>query len=124
VLVDVALADGPDGAIGVVVSRAELDDDQDEKDEVGLVPREGPAQPGEYVSIIVSGLVEVKASALDSPIQAGTRLTAADVAGQARAMRTVQVQGVQVAESTSVLGIALESLEGGQGLIWMLVNPQ
>jgi hypothetical protein len=123
-LVDVELAASSDAVIGVVVGRAELDDDDDEKDELGLVPREGPAKPGEYVSIIVSGLAEVKASAVTAPIKEGTRLTAGDRAGHARAVRTVEVQGVQIAENAAVLGIALEGLEAGQGLIWMLVNPQ
>ncbi len=123
VVVDVELAAGPDAVIGVVVGRAELDNDEEEKDEVGLVPREGSAQPGEYVSIIVSGLAEVKASAVAAPIKEGMRLTAADLAGHARAVRTVEVQGVQIAENTPVLGIALESLEAGQDLIWVLVNP-
>ena len=123
VVVDVELAAGPDAVIGVVVGRAELDEDEDEKDETGLVPREGPAQPGEYLNIIVSGLTQVKASAVAAPIKEGTRLTAADLAGHARAVRTVEVQGVQIAENTSVLGIALESLEAGQDLIWVLVNP-
>jgi hypothetical protein len=122
-LVDVELAAGPDAVIGVVSGRAELDDDEEEKDEVGLVPREGPAQPGEYLHIIVSGLAEVRASAVAAPIEPGMRLTAADVAGHARAVRTVEVQGVQIAENASVLGIALESLETGQDLIWALVNP-
>jgi hypothetical protein len=89
-----------------------------------LVPREGPAPPGEYVNIIVYGLAQVKASALAGTIQPGTRLTAAEMAGHARAVKTVEVQGVQVAENTPVLGIALESWEAGEGLIWVLVNPR
>jgi hypothetical protein len=124
VLVDVELAAASDAVIGVVVGRAELDDAGDEKDEVGLVPREGPAKPGEYVSIIVSGLAEVKASAVAAPIKEGTRLTAADLAGHARAVRTVEVQGLQIAENAAALGVALEGLETGQGLIWVLVDLQ
>jgi hypothetical protein len=129
-VMDVALADGPDGVIGVVAGRAELNKHHHDKsgnaDEtvLRLVPREGPAGPGEYVSIVIYGLAQVKASAVDSPIQHGTRLTAADQPGYARAVRTVEVQGVQVAENTPVIGVALESLKDGQALIWALVNPR
>jgi hypothetical protein len=128
VLMEVDLATGRDAVIGVVAGRAELD-----KHDVGieseakiverLVPREGPAQPGEYVSIIIYGLAQVKASAGATSIQPGTRLTAADRPGHARAVQTVEIQGVRVAESAPIIGIALEKLGSGQGLIWILVNP-
>jgi hypothetical protein len=129
-VMDVELANGPNAVIGVVAGRAELDDRQPDKGEkrgktiLRLVPREGPAGPGEYVSIVIYGLAQVKASAVDSPIQHGTRLTAADQPGYARAVRTVEVQGVQVAENTPVIGVALESLKDGQAPIWVLVNPR
>ena len=126
VVMQVDLATGPDAVIGVVAGRAELD-----KHDVGvegeiierLVPREGPAQPGEYVNIIIYGLAQVKASATTAPIEPGMRLTADDSPGHARAVQIVEVQGVRVAESASVVGLALEKLEAGQGLIWVLVNP-
>jgi hypothetical protein len=127
-VMEVGLATGPDALIGVVAGRAEptrYESHQDEAETVRrLVPREGPAQPGEYVKITTYGLTQVKASAVAAPIQPGTRLTAADQAGHARVVKTVSVQGVQVAENTPVLGIALEGIEGGQGLIWVLVNPR
>lgn len=66
----------------------------------------------------------MKASVIQARIHAGTRLTAAAEVGHARSVKTVDVQGVQLAENSPVLGIALEELEAGQGLIWMLVNPQ
>ena len=45
-------------------------------------------------------------------------------AGSARALRTVSVEGVAVAEAAAIIGVALEPLPAGQGLIWVLVNPQ
>jgi hypothetical protein len=121
VVVEVSQAAGSDGIIGVVAGRAELDKASDEP---GLVPREGPAQPGDYVNIITGGLAQVKASALTAPIQEGARLTAAAETGYARPVKTVAVQGVQIAENTPILGVALESLEAGQDAIWVLVNPR
>jgi hypothetical protein len=135
VVMDVGLASDQDAVTGIVAGRAEL---QDVEDEAGLhneekegeaiqrlIPREGPAKPGDYVNIIIYGLVQVKASAIAAPIKPGTRrLTAADEVGYARTLRTVEVQGVQVAESAPVIGVALEELEAGQDLIWVLVNPQ
>jgi hypothetical protein len=38
-------------------------------------------------------------------------------------VQTVEIQGVRVAESAPIIGIALEKLGSGQGLIWILVNP-
>ena len=44
--------------------------------------------------------------------------------GVARILRTLDVDGVKLAESASTLGMALEDLEAGEGLIWVLVNVQ
>lgn len=127
VVVEVDQAAGRDAVIGVVRGWAEVVEDGD-KLEGGvaqrLVPREKPAQPGEYVSIIIDGLAQAKASALSGVIQEGTRLTAATEPGHVRAVKTVDIQGVEVAENTPILGIALEGLEAGQNLIWVLVNPR
>jgi len=57
-------------------------------------------------------------------IAAGQRLAGAALAGHARALRTVTVEGVSVAEGVSTLGIALEPLESGTGLVTVLVNLQ
>ena len=76
-------------------------------------------------SIIIYGITQVKASAVGEKIEAGMRLAAANTAGHSRALKTVEVQGVQLAESAPVVGIALEALpKGEEGLIWVLVNPQ
>ena len=41
-----------------------------------------------------------------------------------RALRTVTVDGVELAENAAVIGTALESLDTAAGLIWVLVNLQ
>ena len=55
-------------------------------------------------------------------IQPGARLTVG-TDGQARALKTVVVDGVPLSESAPILGIALDEPDT-QGLVWVLVNPQ
>ena len=107
--------------VGVVAGRAELVIEEEHRPgETGkrLVPREGAAQPGEYVTIVYSGPMQVKATV---PIAAGEKLTVDDN-GNARGLRKTEVNGFPVAEDAPVLGIALS--ESQDGLVWVLVNPQ
>jgi len=83
---------------------------------------DGPAQAGDYVAITVLGAAQVKVDDAAS-IEAGQRLTVAETLGHARALRTVQVEGVKVDESGPTLGAALEAADKN-GLVWVLVNPQ
>ncbi len=76
------------------------------KEEHSLQGVDGPAQPGEYVSLIVYGVAEVKVAA-GSDIVAGQRLTASGLEGRARALQTRQVDGMTVTEGAPVIGIAL-----------------
>ena len=131
VLMQVGPAGSGHAVIGVVLGGAEsesaaergLDEDRGPDAEgQRLVPGEGPAPAGGYVSILLFGPAQVRASMSGGPIAAGTRLVAGD-GGGARALRTVEVEGVQVAESAPVVGIALEDASA-EGLIWVLVNPQ
>ena len=111
-------------AVGVVAGRAELVTEKDHRpSETGkrLVPREGAAQPGEYVSIVYSGPMQVTVAAGDSAITAGTRLTAA-AGGGVRPLQTRTIEGMLVTEGAPVLGVALETVS--EGLVWVLVNPQ
>ena len=85
-----------------------------------LVPLEGAAEPGQYVTIAYSGLAQVKAS---GPLDRGSKL-AAGTDGAARALRSVNLDGVELAENASVIGVALEPLLAVDGLIWVLVNVQ
>lgn len=82
------------------------------------MPREGAAQPDEYVTIVYSGPMQVKAA---GSIAAGEKLTI-DAGGAVRSVRKIEVAGVPVAEDAPVLGIALS--EPHDGLVWVLVNPQ
>ena len=115
-------------AVGVVRGKAELDEAPEgaslREGEIGqhLVPRFGAAQPGEYLSIVIYGSIQVKASAADGSIQPGTRL-AVGGSGTARALKTVVVEGVTLAEGAPTIGIALAA-PNADGLVWVLVNPQ
>jgi hypothetical protein len=75
----------------------------------------------EIQAITVLGVAQVKVQASEA-IQPGQRLTAADTPGFARALRTVQVEGVSVDESGPTLGVALDSAKNA--IAWVLVNPQ
>jgi hypothetical protein len=122
-LMEVRTAAGGDAVVGVVQGWAELVTEEEPRPtEIGLhlVPREGPASPGQYVTIAYSGLTQVKVS---GPITQGSKL-AVGTDGAARALRTVNLDGVELAENASVIGVALESLGAGDGLVWVLVNPQ
>jgi hypothetical protein len=108
-------------AVGVVAGFAELvveDDHRPSETGKRLVPREGAAQPGEYVTIVYSGPMQVRAA---GPIAAGVKLTVDDD-GLVRNLRRTEVNGVSLAEDAPVLGIALSALESG--FVWVLVNPQ
>ncbi len=92
-----------------------------------LVSREGAAQPGEYVTVVYSGPMQVKVAPGESAIVAGTRLTAA-ADGTVRPIGTIKVQlaggegTADLSESAPVIGVALEPAKDGRVL--MLVNPQ
>lgn len=114
---------GGTAVVGVVQGWAELVTEEEPRPtEIGLrlVPRKGAADPGQYVTIAYSGLTQVKAS---GPIAQGSKL-AAGTDGAARALRTVTVDGVELAENASAIGIALEPLAAVDGRIWVLVNVQ
>ena len=107
--------------VGVAAGRAEVEIREEHRaTETGkrLVPREGAAQPGDYVSIVYSGPMQVRAT---GPVLAGAKLTIDDNGG-ARGLRKTEVNGVPIAEDAPVLGIALS--ESQDGMVWVLVNPQ
>ncbi len=110
--------------VGIVQGWAEAPpDDGGENDDGGLqlVPRDGPAAPGDYVTLVTAGAARVRASADAGAIRAGDRLTVSE-AGLARPLARVDVGGITVAEDAPVLGVALEDLAEGEALIWVLVN--
>ena len=126
-LLEVAQANGQGAVVGVVMGRAEeVDVENPRPDEMGrrLIPREGPAQPSEFVTIVTYGLAPVRVGTANTSLTIGQRLTAGED-GRARSMQTVQVSGVTVNEAAPTLGIALEAGDSdGDGLVWVLVNPQ
>jgi len=121
-------APGLPSVVGVVRGRAELGVAPEgaalRDGETGqrLVPGDGVAQPGDYLTIVIYGPMQVRASTAGGPIQAGTRLAVGDD-GLARPLRTVTVEGVTLAESAPLIGIALDAPDA-DGLVWVLVNPQ
>jgi hypothetical protein len=125
VLMEVTGAEGQGAVVGVVIGRAEEVAVKDPRpNELGrqLIPREGAAQPGDFVTIATYGLALVRVNSLDEQISVGQRLTAGEN-GRARTLQTVEVNGVTLNEAAPVLGIALESGDtDGDGLVWVLVN--
>jgi hypothetical protein len=102
--------------VGVVIGRAvESQDDPP----VSLVAAPGDAQPGEFVQIMIYGVARM---AVDVSVTAGQALTL-DTGGSLRALQVVDINGVQVAESAPVLGIALGASDAS-GRAWVLVNPR
>jgi len=81
----------------------------------------GPAQPGDYVSLVVFGVTEVKVDA-GATIAAGDRVSASDSAGSVRALQTRSVDGMTVTEGGQVVGIALEAPEAGRETIAVFVT--
>lgn len=99
-------------AIGVVESRMALQPVPGKMDSDGQPIRElrsvpGPAKAGDYVALTVLGVAQVKIDATADSIVAGQRLTAAEVAGHARALRTKLLDDMVVAEGAPTIGIAL-----------------
>lgn len=125
-LVRLAAADW-NGIVGVVEGRLALSPVPqpgavEGEPRLELRSAEGPAPPGEYVALTILGVSRVKVDVGQGIIQAGTRLTS-DTGGRARALKSVAVEGVILAESAPALGIALTAPDG-DGLVWVLVNPQ
>lgn len=126
ILPEVGPAQSGQAILGVVQGTAEVD--QVEEPRPGqpaqrLVPREGTAVPGAYITIVTHGVMQVNVPASDQPILAGSRLTVSEN-GQLRALLHTEVNGIRLEEDLPVVGTALEALSAGQaGLIWVLVSP-
>ncbi len=116
-----ATADG--GALGVVQARAVValgemltsisDTTKKETIEVpGLAA--GNVSPGDYLFVVVQGLVQVRADASTSAIEVGNLVGSGSAAGLAQKLDPD-------APGAPALGRALEPLDKGTGLIWVLV---
>lgn len=115
---------GPDaqGVVGVVFSRAAVTT-TDKEGEVldSLQATEGAVQPGDHLLIVVQGLAQVKV-ATDKALAPGQRLKASDATGEARGLRTVQVDGVTLDEGGPVVGVLLDLPDAASGLAPVMVT--
>jgi hypothetical protein len=83
---------------------------------------EGDAAPGEYVSVVVYGITDVKVDATAGAIEPGQRLTGADLTGHARALRSKLLDGMTVNEGAPTVGLALAPLDKDTGTIPVFVT--
>jgi hypothetical protein len=122
-LVRAADGDTFTGVIGVVANRMvwEVAPGKEAEGEMSMHGAEGPAQPGDYVSLVIYGITDVKV-APGADVAVGDRLTAANTAGQARALQTRTVEGMVVTEGAQVIGIALAAPTEGQETIPVFVT--
>jgi len=121
----VRLADAAtyNGVIGVVKSRMvyEVAPGKEAEGEMSMHSAEGAAQPGEYVSLVVYGVAQMKIDP-GATIMPGERLTASEQAGRARPLQKQEINGMQVVEGAPVIGIALEAPIEGQDTIPVFVT--
>ncbi len=122
-LVERASAEGFNGVIGVVQSRMVYDvaPGKEAEGEKALFSVDGPAKPGDYVSLIVYGVAYVKVEP-GAVIAAGERLTASSLAGAVRPLQERMIDGMTVTEGAPVIGIALASPVEGQDTIPVFVT--
>jgi len=111
------------GVIGVVSSRMvwEVAPGKEAEGEMSMHSAEGPAQPGEYVSLIVFGVAQVKIDP-STVIAPGDRLTASTQTGLARPLQKQEINGMQVVEGAPVIGVALAAPLPGQDTIPVFVT--
>ena len=122
-LAQVRLASGAQaGVVGVVHSRMAWTPlpGLEKEGEFDLRSVDGPAQPGDYVAITVLGAAQVKVQAGES-LQTGQRVTVgAD--GAVRSLQTRALEGMVISEGAPTVGVVLQP--AGDGMVWVLVNPQ
>ena len=118
-------ADGTlnNGVIGVVKSRMvyEVAPGKEEEGEKSMHSVDGPAKPGDYVQLVISGVTQVKVDP-NAPIAAGDRLTASALPGLARPLMKQEINGMLVTEGAPVFAIALEAPTQEQGMIYVFVT--
>lgn len=113
-----AAATGSTGMIGVVESRMVFEPPPG-KDEPALMSADGDAEPGNYVSLVVYGVADVRVS---GGISRGDRLTASDNPGAVRALETRVLDGMEIAEGAPIIGIALEEASPGATMVPVFVS--
>ncbi len=112
-----------DGVIGVVDSRLvwEVAPGKEAEGAMAMHSAAGPAQPGEYVALVVSGIAQVRVDPT-ARFAAGARLTASALPGMARPLKSQEIDGMAVVEGAPVLGIALAAPVEGQDTVPVFVN--
>jgi hypothetical protein len=76
------------------------------------------------VMIATTGRVKMRADASRRPIRIGDLLVSSNVAGVAMASEPIEFGGVAVHRPGTIVGKALEALDGGQGEILVLLSLQ
>lgn len=111
------------GVIGVVEKRMVLETarGKEMEGEMALHSAPGPARDGDFVSLIVYGIAQVKVDPA-AKIEVGQRLTASDVSGRARALRAQTLNGMTVAEDAQSIGIALKAPTAGEETVPVFVT--
>lgn len=84
----------------------------------------GTVAPGEYLLVVVQGPALVNASAVGGNIQPGDLLATSHEAGLAGRSAVVTLNGVTTAVPGTILGKALESLDGTKAQIYVYVTLQ
>ena len=111
------------GLIGVVSQRMvwALAPGKEAEGAMSMQSADGPAKPGDYVSLVVMGVTDVKVDP-GAAIVAGERLTVASLPGHTRALQTRVLDGMTLSEGAPVIGVALEALAEGRDTIAVFVN--
>jgi hypothetical protein len=101
------------GIVGVVEQRMvwALAPGKEQQGEMSLQGADGPSRAGDYVSLAVLGVAEVKVYGSAS-ISVGQRLTLGSSSGTARPLRSKEIDGMIVTEGSPVIGVALARSSG------------
>jgi hypothetical protein len=121
-----AAAPGSTAVAGVVHSRYNLAAVAGDPEQIARGGQEvttgGPVPPGDYLLLVVQGPAQVKASALNGPIQPGDLLSSASQAGRAARAVPLGVEGASAVLPGTILGKALEPLHDGDARIYIYVT--
>ena len=111
------------GVIGVVEKRMVLEvaRGKEMEGEMALHSEPGPARRGDFVSLIVYGIAQVKVDPA-AKIEVGQRVTASDLSGRVRALRAQTLNGMTVAEDAQSIGIALKAPVAGEETVPVFVT--
>jgi hypothetical protein len=82
------------------------------------------ADPAGKIPLAVVGVVPVKVTAENGAIRPGDLLTTSSLPGHAMRAVPVEAGGVQFYQPGTLIGKALEGLDGGTGMIMALVTLQ